>query len=228
MVFCSGALLMGIRQIVVAVLLLLSCPSLMSREIVEGMELVADKKMAFLFTPIVLPDLLSVKLAFERSFHPKFNWILPVEAKWMDYRRVIKFGAQLFNAPDKNIPESWYGEKSQMKSGWNIDIYHFKISSGLGLKWFPFSQAMTNAFFVKAMMMAGYERLVAYGADGLKEGAIFTQVGSVGYTWVKRRWFTFGVEVGEEYSFHTNPIEHMPILLDGLLPFLQFSLGFTI
>jgi hypothetical protein len=78
------------------------------------------------------------------------------------------------------------------------------------------------------MLMAGFERLHAYHAEGRRDGAVFTEVMTIGYSWVKKNRFTFGFEAGQEYTLHTNPIKDMPILLDGLMPFLQFSVGFTI
>jgi hypothetical protein len=220
---------MSLRQVVMVLLLMLSCSqSLRAREIVVGIEPVAIKKMAFIFTPVVLPDLITAKMAFEYRVHNKFNVVLPLESKWMDYRRAIKWVANMVNAREKNVPEAWYKPDAQIKPGWNIDLFQFKISSGLGVKWFPFSEAMTNAFFVKAMFMAGYERFHAYGAEGRKDSAVFTQVASIGYNWVKKNRFTFGFEAGQEYSLHTNPVKGLPILLDGFLPFLQFSVGFTI
>lgn len=214
---------MGFKRIMLAMIVLLGCLNLSAKEIVLGIEPVPIKQVALIFTPIVLPDLITAKMAVEFRLNNKFNLVLPVEAKWMDYRRAIKLVAE-----DKTAPESWYQEDAQFKPGWNIDLYQFKISSGLGVKWFPFSEAMTNAFFVKAMFMGGYERLNAYSAEGRKDSAVLTEVFSIGYNWVKRNRFTFGFEAGQDYTWHTNPIKGMPVLLDGFLPFLQFSLGFTI
>lgn len=219
---------MGMKQVFMVLLLMLGCQSLNSREIVVGVEPTSVKNMAVLFTPVVLPDLISAKASFEYRLHDKFNLVIPVEAKWMDYRRAIKMFAKLMQAPRQDVPEYWYRRDALVKPGWNINIFQFKISSGIGAKWFPFSQSMTNAFFVKGMFMVGYERLHAYNAEGRKDGAIFTEVASIGYNWVKRNRFTFGLEAGQEYSLHTNAINGLPIFLDGFLPFLQFSLGFTI
>lgn len=220
---------MGFKQMVFVLFVQLCSMTLSAREIVVGIEPVPRKNMALIFTPVVLPDLLTAKFAFEYRMHNKFNVVLPIEAKWMDYRRVIRMASKVFNAPDQNAPASWYGDKSQLKPGWNIDLYQFKISSGVGVKYFPFSEAMTNAFFLKAMFMGGYELLHAYGkGEGRKDGAVFTEVFSLGYNWVKKNRFTFGFEAGQEYTWHTNPIKGMPILLDGFMPFVQLSLGFTI
>lgn len=218
---------MGMRQFFVVFVAVLLCQSLAAREILVGMEMRPVKKMAVIFTPIVIPDLISVKAAFEVRVHRKFNVIIPVEAKWMDYRRAIKlFGSM---AGKNDIPEKWYGDDEQVKPQWNIDMFQFKISSGLGVKWFPFSESMTNAFFVKTSMLAGYERLFAYSAEGRRDSAVFTHVATLGYNWVKRNRFTFGFEIGEEYTWHTNPIDKMPtIFISGLMPIFQLSLGFTI
>lgn len=216
---------MKMRQLLLIFIAMLSY-TLFSKEIVIGPELVPKKTMAFLVTPVVIPDLISAKIGIEYRLHDKFNLIIPVEAKWMDYRRAIKFFGE--NAGQENLPEAWYKPDAQIKPLWNFNIYQLKISSGVGVKWFPFSESMTNAFFVKGMFLAGYERLNAYGVDGKKEGAIFTEVASIGYNWVKKNRFTFGFELGQEYSWHTNPIKKMPIVVDGFLPFMQFSLGFTI
>lgn len=218
---------MGFWQLIFGLWLMLGSLSLSAREIVVGIEPVPVKNIAIMFTPIVLPDLITVKAAFEYRLHRKFNLVLPIEAKWMDYRRVISYFSEL-GGMEGNLPQDWYKPDSQLKLGWNIDIYQLKISSGIGTKWFPFSEAMSNAFFVKAMFLAGFERLHAYAAEGRKDGAVFTEVFSVGYSWVKKNRFTFGCEIGQEYTLHTNPIEKMPILLDGFMPFMQFSVGFTI
>lgn len=219
---------MGMKRIAVMLVLAQVSLSLFGREIVVDVEPVPIKKMAVLFTPIVLPDLISAKAAFEYRINNKFNLVLPLEAKWMDYRRAIRMVAKMLNTADQNVPATWYKSEGALKPGWNIDIFQFKISSGIGAKWFPFSESMTNAFFVKGLFLAGFERLHAYGKEGQKDGAVFTEVLSIGYNWVKRNRFSIGFEAGQEYSLHTNAVKGMPILLDGFLPFLQFSLGFTI
>lgn len=217
---------MGIRRLFLLWLVIFSSQSLLSREIVVGIEAVPVKKMAILFTPIVLPDLISAKAAFEYRLHKKFNLVIPVEAKWMDYRWAIKWGSSLFGGPS-DVPEKWYDKNLLLRVGWNIDMLQFKISSGLGAKWFPFSESMTNAFFVKTLLMAGYEHFNAYGAEGGQDSAVITHVLAMGYNWVKLNRFTFGFEVGEEYTWHTNPIKGIPVLISGLMPIFQFSLGFT-
>lgn len=204
------------------------CTSLNSRDIVVGIEPKPIKKYAFLLTPVVLPDLLSAKAAFEYRIHKKFNLIIPLEAKWMDYRWAIKTGAKIFGASDQNVPESWYQEGNTVRPGWNIDFMQFKISSGIGLKWFPFSESNTNAFFIKTLFLAGIEHFNAYAAEGKRDSAVLTPVMTIGYNWVKREKFVFGFEVGGEYVFHTNPIKNLPILVNGFVPVAQFSLGFTI
>lgn len=209
-------------------IVILLCPSLYAKDIVVGIEALPIKKLAFLITPVVIPDLISAKLALEYRLHHKFNLILPVESKWMDYRAAIKLGSKLFNGPS-DMPEYLYKPERSVRIGYNIDIAHFKLSSGLGLKWFPFSEAMTNAFFIKAAFLAGYERFNAFSVEGKQDSTVLTQVASIGYNWVKRKNFTFGFEIGEEYVWHTNGIKNMPILIiDGLIPILQFSLGFII
>lgn len=219
---------MGMRRLFVVVVAILTCQALASKEIVLGVDMVPQRKMALLFTPVVLPDLISAKAAFEYRLHRHLNLVIPLEAKWMDYRRTIKFAAKLFGASETNVPEDWYRENNSLRVLWNIDLSQFKISSGAGVKWFPFSESMTNAFFVKTLLMVGIERLNAYGAEGKKDGAVFTHVLTVGYNWVKNNRFTFGIEGGEEYTLHTNATVGLPILLDGLMPLIHFNLGFTI
>ncbi|HXW52876.1 MAG TPA: hypothetical protein VEL47_02095 [Myxococcota bacterium] len=219
---------MGIKRFIVMFTALLLCGPVAAEDIVVGIELLPVRKIAVLFTPIVLPDIISAKAAFEYRLHPKFNLVIPVEVKWMNYRELIRFGARLFKAKNQNVPESWYGENVSPRIAWNIDISQLKVSTGLGAKWFPFSESMTNAFFLKSTMMVGVEVFNAYGAEGRKDDAVFTHVFTIGYNWVKRSGFTFGFELGEEYTWHTSPIKELPILLDGLMPILQLSLGFTI
>jgi hypothetical protein len=216
------------RKLSLTLGVLFLCQSLIAKDIVVGIEPLPVQKMAFLFTPVVIPDLISAKAAFEYRLYRKFNLVLPIEAKWMDYRAAIKLGSKLFKQRS-DVPEYWYRPEQMVKIGYNIDIAHFKLSSGLGLKWFPFSEAMTNAFFVKTSFLVGYEKFNAFTVEGKQDSAVLTHVVTIGYNWVKRRSFTFGFEVGEEYVWHTNGIKGMPILIiDGLIPILQFSLGFTI
>src|SRR5580704_7339822 len=88
---------MGIRQFFLILMAMLLNLTAMSEEIVRGVERVPERQMAMLFVPIVIPDLISVKAAFEYRLHPKLNLVVPLEAKWMDYRRAIRLGAKLFN-----------------------------------------------------------------------------------------------------------------------------------
>jgi hypothetical protein len=208
-------------------LMALLSQSLLSKDIVVGVDFVPKREFAVLFTPVVVPDLLSAKAAFEYRLHDKVNLVIPVEAKWMDYRRTIKTVGGWFGAQN-NIPESWYDDNSILRSGWNIDLMQLKISSGLGIKYFPFSQSMSNAFYLKTLAMAGYENIYAYDKEGNVDSLVLTGVLTAGYNWVKNNRFTFGFEAGAEYTYHTNPIEEMPILLEGFMPMLQFNLGFTI
>lgn len=219
---------MRMRQFFLVVVAILVSTAALSKEIIIGVEPIKQKKIAMLFTPIVLPDLLSAKAAFEYRLHKKFNLVVPVEAKWMDYRRAIKFAVSAFGGQDTTIPESLYAPDQSLKIGWNIDFFQFKLSSGLGVKYFPFSESMTNAFFLKTLFMAGYERFNAYSAEGRKESAVLTHVVTIGYNWVKLNRFTFGFEVGEEYTWHTNPIKNIPMLISGFMPLFHLSLGFTI
>lgn len=217
-----------LKRLYVVLWAILLSQSLGAKEIVLGIEPILPKKMAFLLTPVVIPDLISAKFAFEYRLHRKFNLIIPLEGKWMDYRWAIKTGARLFNAPQQDVPESWYQPNRAAKPGWNIDLLHYQFSSGLGVKYFPFSESMTNAFFIKTSLLAGFEHFNAYSAEGAQDSAVLTHVFTLGYNWVKKNRYTFGVELGEEYRYHTNGIKHMPIIIGGFAPLLQFSLGFTI
>lgn len=209
------------------ILFFLTCTaSIRSEQILVGVERKIPAKNALLFTPVVLPDLISFKMAYERTLGRKFNLVVPLEAKWMDYHHAIKWGAKLFGA-GSDYPESLY-TSGGLRPGFNIDMLHFKISTGVGVKWLPFSESMTNAFFIKTLAMVGLERMKSYTPLAKNDGAVFTHVATLGYNWVKPSGFTFGFEVGEEYTWHVNPMKKMPpILVSGFLPIVQFSLGFT-
>lgn len=213
--------MLGIKQIVVFLMAALTLNSLFAEEIIVGVEEIPQRHIAVLFTPVVIPDLISAKMAVEYRLNPKFNLVFPLEAQWMDYRWVMR----LF---DDDFPESLYGAKKKIRPGWNIDFSHWKVQAGLGLKAFPFSQSMTNAFFVKSTLLAGVERFNAFSSEGVKDGALITFVLSLGYNWVKGNIFTFGVEGGLEHNYHTNPIDKFPNPFAGFTPFMQFSLGFLI
>ncbi|HXW60744.1 MAG TPA: hypothetical protein VEK06_04305 [Myxococcota bacterium] len=213
--------MMGNKRYVMLMLSALSLNSLFAEEIVVGIEPIPQRQVAILFTPIVIPDLISAKMAVEYRLNPKFNLIFPFEGQWMDYRWAIR----LF---DQEFPGDVYNPDRVIRPGWNFSYSHWQISAGLGLKGFPFSQSMTNAFFLKSTLLAGVERFNAFGADGVKDSAVITTVFSLGYNWVKGNVFTFGVEAGIEHAYHTNPIEKFPSPFSGFSPLLQFSLGFLI
>lgn len=226
---------MGMRRFFLVLMAFMLSHSLLSKEIVVGVERLPERKLAVILTPIVLPDLISAKAAFEYRLHRKFSLVIPVEAKWMDYRAAIKLGARVFNAPRQDVPEAWYEEDARVRPMWNINFAQFKLSTGIGAKWFPFSESMTSGFFVKSTAMVGFERFNDYNADLIKDSAVITSVVTIGYNWVKRNGFTFGFEVGEEYTWHTNPIEGLPplknglpMLISGFMPLFHLSLGFTI
>ena len=202
-------------------------PSLSAKQIVVGVDFIPQRTVALVFTPLVLTDPISAKFALEYRMHPKFNLVFPVEAKWMDYRAAIKLASKILSLPS-NAPEHWYRDGAMVKPGYNIDYSHMKLSGGLGIKYFPFSESMSNAFYIKTIAMAGVERFNAFGAEGQKDGAVFTHALTIGYNWVKGNVFTFGLEAGEEYSIHTNPIAKLPRPFLGFAPLLQFSLGFNI
>lgn len=218
---------MGMRRLLFLLMAIVLSRSLVGKEIVIGVERLPERQLAVIFTPVVLPDLISAKAAFEYRLHPKFNLVIPVEAKWMDYRKAIKLGARIFDA-DGNYPQDWYDDDMRTRVRWNFDFSQFKISTGVGAKWFPFSESMTNAFFIKSTLMVGVERFNAFNAEGIQDSAVFTHVVTLGYNWVKRNGFTFGLEIGEEFTLHTNAIKGLPILIKGFMPLLQLSVGFTI
>lgn len=213
--------MIGTKRYMIFCLAALSLSSLHAEEIVIGVEEIPQRNVAVLFTPIVIPDLISAKMAVEYRLNPKFNLVFPLEAQWMDNRWAIR----LF---DKKFPDSLYGSARKIKPGWNIDFSHWKVQTGLGLKAFPFSQSMTNAFFLKTTLLAGVERFNAFSAEGVKDGALITLVLSLGYNRVRGNVFTYGVEGGIEHNYHTNVIDKFPSPLAGFTPFIQFSLGFLI
>ncbi len=215
------------KYLVALVLAFLMSTEALSREIITGVEVIPKKSFAFVMTPLVLTDVLAVKLAVEYRLHRKLNLILPFEGKWMDYRWLIGWGGDLLQFP-RELPQYWYRPNAAVKPGWNFDYSQINFSTGLGLKFFPFSESMQDGFFIKTLAMAGIERLNAFAAEGIKDGAVFTHVLSLGYTWVKGDIFTMGFEFGEEWTYHTNPIDKMPRLFAGFSPLLQFSLGFNL
>ncbi len=219
---------MGMRRYIWSLMFLIFCQTLFSKEIVVGIEQLPQRHMALLFTPIVLPDLVSFKAAFEYRLHPKFNLVVPLEGKYMNYRSAIKYALKSAKQPYENFPEVLYEKDNLERPLWNINFSQFKLSSGIGAKWFPFSEAMTNAFFIKSSLMIGFEVFNAFQAEGEKNGAVVTHVVSIGYNWVKRNGFTLGIEAGEEYTWHINAIKGLPVFINGFMPILQFSLGFAI
>lgn len=201
--------------------------SLIAKDIVVGIEHVPKRNYAVLFSPVVLPDLFSAKAAFEYRVHDKFNLVFPVEAKWMDYKKAIDLIGRWSDAPP-NMLDMIQNENNKARLAWKFDFLQFKISAGVGAKYFPFSQAMTDAFFIKSLAMAGYEHFYSYGEKEKVDDAVFTGVLTLGYMWVYNSGFAFGFEGGGEYTWHTNPIKGLPMLINGFMPILQFSLGFTI
>ncbi len=211
---------MQVKRFWVLLAFLLSS-TLLAKDIVVGVDYVPKRQFALIFTPVVLPDLISAKAAFEVRLHDKINLIIPVESKWMDYRGLVNAFA------GDGALQSYYQNPS-MKLKWNFDIMQFKIASGLGVKYFPFSESMTNAFFIKTLGMVGFEYFNVYEAEKEINSAVLTGVLTTGYNWVKNNRFTFGLEAGVEYNWHTNAFKDIPALVSGFLPILQFSLGFTI
>lgn len=196
-------------------------------QFVVGIENVVVPRIHFNFTPVVLPDLISAKLAVEYRMHRKLNLVVPFEAKWMDYHDAIKLGARIFNKKG-DYPESWYKENRRLKPGFDVDIAHHKVSTGIGVKWFPFSESMKNAFFIKTIGMIGFERFFSYKTETVQNSAVLTHAVTFGYSWFKRSGFTMSVEAGEEFVWHTHPLPKLPhLFLSGFLPMVQFSLGFT-
>lgn len=214
------------RVVTICVALFLSKGAL-SKEIVVGVEFRPEKNWALMITPLVITDPISVKLALEYRVHRKLNFVFPMEAKWMDYRWAIKGVGNLFKV-EQNIPEYWYRDNAAIKVGWNIDYSHLQFSQGFGVKYFPFGESMKSAFFIKTTALIGIERFNAYAAEGERDSMVLSHNLSIGYTWVPFDMFSFGFELGEEYVFHTNPIDKMPQPFLGFAPVLQAFLGFNI
>lgn len=210
---------MQVKRFSVVLAFLLSS-SVLAKDIVVGVDYVPKRQFALIFTPVVLPDLISAKAAFEVRLHDKINLIIPVESKWMDYRGLVNTFA------GDGAIQNYY--KNPRKLKWNFDVMQFKIASGLGIKYFPFSESMTNAFFIKTLGMVGFEYFNVYEAEKEINSAVLTGVLTTGYNWVKNNRFTFGLEAGVEYNWHTNAFKDIPALVSGFLPIVQFSLGFTI
>lgn len=213
--------MVGFKHYVIFILVTLSFYSLHADEIIIGVEEIPKRKVAVFFSPIVIPDLISAKMAVEYRLNPKFNLILPVTAKWMNYRWAIR----LF---DEEFPNSFYGKDLNIRPGYNLDYSQFLLQMGFGLKAFPFSTSMTNAFFIKSALLIGVERFNAFSAEGVKDSAVITMEWGLGCSWVKGNILTFGIESGLEHTSHITPIEKYPSLLNGFMPFLQFSLGFLL
>ena len=202
--------------------------SLIAKEIVVGVEHITKSNFAILLTPVVIPDLISAKLALEYKLHTHLNLVVPLEAKWMDYRAAIRLGASMFTSDYMNYPQEWYAPDNQLRVLLNIDFSQAKLSTGLGVKYFPFSESMTTAFFMKTLLMLGVERFYSYEEEARKDSAIVTHVLSLGYNWVLGRTFICALELGEETMWHSNPVKNLPFPAFGLMPFMQFNLGFTI
>jgi hypothetical protein len=195
---------------------------LQAKEIISGVDFIPQKNFAVIFSPIVVPDIFSVKAAFEYRLHRKVNLIIPLEAKMVNYRKLI----QLISG-DKSLPERWYHKESPIKLGWNFDYSHRKIATGVGIKVFPFGESMHSAFFIKTIFLIGAERFNAFSAEGIRDGVIISHALTLGYNWVFANLFSLGLELGEEYDFHTNAIKKLPRLWYGFSPLLQISFGFT-
>ena len=182
----------------------------------------ATPTMAILFTPIIIPDIISFKTAFEYALHRKINLVIPVEAKYVNYRSLIKYFTRNNN---KNFPEDLYKSSNFIKPGWNIDYSHTKIATGFGVKIFPFGETMRSAFFIKNIYLVGFERFNAFSAEGIRDGVFLGTALTLGYNWVVAN-FICGLELGAEYDYHSNAIEKLPRLFKGFAPLFQFSLGF--
>lgn len=192
-----------------------------SEEILADVELRPAKKMSFLFAPVVVPDLLSAKAYFEYKLSRKFNIVVPIEAKWMDYVLPLKFLGL-----DKKVQDFY--STSDLKPLWDINFSQLKISTGLGAKWFPFSESMTNNFFVKASTLIGFENFYSYLQEKSQQSAVITLNLGLGYTWIKLNGFSFGFESGFDYILHTNPIKNIPtVMIAGFSPYLQGTIGLT-
>ena len=185
---------------------------------------IPEKTMAVLFTPIVVPDIISFKAAFEYRLHSKVNLVVPVEAKFINYRTIIKWAT---SKSGKNFPEDLYKSSNIVKPGWNFDYSHKKIATGIGVKFIPFQESMNSAFFIKSIFLVGWERFNALSAEGIRDGVFLGTALTLGYNWVVSN-FICSLELGAEYDFHTNPIEKLPRLFKGFAPLFQFSLGFII
>lgn len=175
--------------------------------------------MAIILMPVVMPDIFSAKVAFEYRLSKTLNLVIPLEAKWMNYRWAL----QIFN---KNFPEVVYKRENQIKPIWNFDYSQILIQTGIGLKGFPLGESMSSAFFMKSGLLFGIERFNAFSGEGVNYSAIITLVWSAGYSWVMGKIFSLGLEAGMDYSFHLNPIKNYPSLFDGFAPFLQITTGF--
>lgn len=198
-----------------------------SDEILLDIQARPIRKFAVVFSPIVVPDLISAKMAFEFKIHRKFNFIWPIEAKWMDYRWAIESVSSAIGK-DKQEYRKLYDPNKSINLGWNIDFYQMKVSSGIGLKWIPFSEAMTSGFFLKTAFLLGIERFNAFAAEGIKDGAVFTHNLSLGYSFISMGGFLWGLELGGSYVWHTNPIRDLPPMIRGFVPFLHINMGFAI
>ncbi|OPZ22777.1 MAG: hypothetical protein BWZ03_00703 [bacterium ADurb.BinA186] len=145
----------------------------------------------------------------------------------MDYRWVIGGFGRLFNV-QQDIPAFWYRDNAAIKIGWNFDYSHIQFSQGFGVKYFPFGESMTSAFFIKTTALIGIESFNAYSAEGERDSLALSHNLTVGYNWVFFDALNLGFEAGEEYVFHTNPIDKMPRPFAGFSPVIQAFLGFNI
>ncbi len=207
--------------------------SLFADEVVVGVELKPINTMSLLFTPVVIPDLLSAKMAFEYKLHRKLNLVIPLEAKWMDYGGLFRLIGKTFNIEKEMDPQEWYSGKYGFKPLWDIDISQIKVSSGVGIKYFPFSGSMQDGFFLKTAALIGMERFYLYKSKTNQDSAVLTGNLSSGYTFVTYFNLAFGGEVGVDYIYHTNPPKTLPkyvtpvFFLSGFSPFIQGHIGFV-
>lgn len=215
-------------------ILLLSCfftATLFADEVVIGIHPRPIPKKSLFITPFVVPDLISAKASFEYKVHKKLNLIIPLEAKWANYGFLFSKIAQ-WTGSEEVRPENWYSGEYGFKPGWDINISQLKISTGLGLKYLPFSDGFdSEGFYLKTSTMLGFEHFYLYNLKKSHDNLVVTESLSLGYSFMTDFGLIFGPEMGCDYVWHIQGPKNLPryinpvLFISGFVPFLQANIG---
>lgn len=206
---------------------------LFADEVVIGIHPKPIPKKSLFITPIVIPDFISAKAAFEYKVHKKLNIVIPLEAKWANYGLLFSKIAELANSEEVR-PENWYSGKYGFKPGWDINISQLKISTGVGVKYIPFSDGFdSEGFYLKTASILGFEHFYLYNHKKSHDNLVLTHNLSTGYSFFTDFGLIFGPELGLDYVWHIQGPKNLPryvnpiLFISGFVPFLQFNLGIS-